>query len=197
MKISELKKEAKVKLSGCYKLVLGIYLISSLIISIVSLITSRVTGFLSFILSILGIIVTFAFGYGIADSNLKLSRNVSVGITDFITVGFKNFKRTFFLFLTLFVKLLIPIILLTVASVLPIVANFVYDAESSGYTLLSLGGSLLTILALIYFLYKVMSFVLAIYILVDNQEMKGKEAVIKSAELMKGNKTNFIKSWIR
>ena len=192
MKISELKKEAKVKLSGCYKLAIGINLIHLLITLVLSYTASKVNGILGLVILLVASLINIPLGYGLTDSMLKLSRNATVGITDFITVGIKNFKRAFFLSLSILVRLIIPMILLIVASILPIIANFVGNIEGSSSGLISLVALLLTVSAFIYFFYKVLSYALSTYVLVDDEEAKSKDAIKRSAELMKGNKTRFI-----
>lgn len=192
MKISELKKEAKAKLSGCYKSAIAINLIHLLITLALSYLASKIDGILGLVVLLVASIINIPLGYGLTASMLKLSRNESVGITDFITIGIQNFKRAFFLSLSIFVRLIIPIILLVVASTLPIIINFASNVGASNAGLLSIGALLLTIASMIYLFYKVLSYTLSTYLLVDNEEAKSKEVIAKSCELMKGNKTKFV-----
>lgn len=193
MKISELKKEAKVKLSGCYKLAIAINLVHLVITLVLSYVASNLEGILSLIVLLIAAIIAVPLGYGLTDSMLKLSRNATVGLTDFITVGMKNFKRAFFLSLSIFFRLLIPIIVLVVASILPIVANFASNVDgSSSSGVLSIVALVLTVASIIYLFYKALSYALATYVLVENEEANSKDAITRSAELMKGNKTRFI-----
>lgn len=192
MKISELKNEAKTKLSGCYKSAIAINLIHLLITLVLSYLASKIEGILGLIVLVVAGIINIPLGYGLTASMLKLSRNENVGLTDFITIGMKNFKRAFFLSLSIFVRVLIPVAILVIASILPIVANFASNTGSSNTGLLSICSLLLSVAAVIYLFYKVLSYTLSTYLLVDNEEAKSKEVISKSCELMKGNKLKFI-----
>lgn len=190
MRISELKKEAKLKLSGCYKLAIGINLLQLLITIALSYVASKAHGILGLLIILVSGIINIPLGYGLTASMLKLSRKETVGLTDFITIGMKNFKRAFFLSLSIFFRLLIPIILLVIVSIIPIIANFMENI--SGRSILTLSSLVLTVVCIIYLVYKALSYALATYVLVDNEEAKSKEAIKASCELMKGNKTRFI-----
>lgn len=193
MKISELKKEAKVKLSGCFQLALGINLIHLLITLALSYVASAIDGILGIIVLIIAGIINIPLGYGLTASMLKLSRNENVGIIDFIKVGFKNFKRAFFLSLSIFVRLLLPMIILIAASITPIVVNFASNAGAVDNTgVISIVALILSLASMLYVFYKVLSYTLSTYLLVDNEEAKSKEVLVKSSELMKGNKLKFV-----
>ena len=195
MKISELKKDAKMKLSGVFKLAIAINLIHLLITLVLYQGIHNITGILNVIISIVVAIIEIPLGYGLTASMLKLSRNETVGITDFISIGFKNFKKAFFLSLSIFFRLIVPIILLIVAMVMPIVIHFAenIDGASNGSTeFLSICSLLVTIACVIYLFYKILAYALTTYILIDNNESKSKEIIAKSCELMKGNKTKYV-----
>lgn len=190
MKISELKKEAKLKLSGCYKLAVGINLLQLLITIALSYVASKVDGFLGLLVVLVSGIINIPLGYGLTASMLKLSRKETVGLTDFISIGMKNFKRAFFLSLSIFFRFLIPIILFVVVAIIPIIANFMDNIV--GISILTLCSLVLTLVCFIYIIYKALSYALATYVLIDNEEANSKEAIKTSCELMKGNKTRFI-----
>lgn len=193
MKISELKKEAKVKLSRCFQLALGINLIHLLITLALSYVASAIDGILGIIVLIIAGIINIPLGYGLTASMLKLSRNENVGIIDFIKVGFKNFKRAFFLSLSIFVRLLIPMIILVAASVTPIIMTFANNIDSVNNTeAISVVALILAVASVLYIIYKVLSYTLSTYLLVDNEEAKSKDVLTKSSELMKGNKLKFV-----
>lgn len=195
MKISELKKDAKIKLSGVYKLAIEINFIHLLITLVLSYGASNVDGILSLVIYLVAAIITIPLGYGLTACMLKLSRGETVGVTDFISIGFKNFKRAFFLSLSIFVRLIVPIILLIVASIMPIVINFaqnIGDEPNPIFNFLSICSLLVTVGSILYIFYKILAYTLTTYILVDNNEAKSKEVIAKSCELMKGNKTKYI-----
>lgn len=188
MKISELKKDAKLKLTGKWGLAIGINLIYLLITSAFSIISTKFGKTAESILSLVIAIISIPLAYGLSMSMLKLSRNEIVGLVDFITDGLKVFKRAFFLSLSILARILIPIILICVGITLSIFAAISSEANTA-----LLGISLLLVLAsMIYLLYKALAYALTIYLLIDNPEANSKEVISKSCELMKGNKLKYI-----
>ena len=191
MKISELKKEAKVKLTGKWPLAIGINLTYLILTVALSYASTKMEGIIGYILSIVFAIISVPLSYGITASMLSLSRNETVGVTDFITIGFKNFKKAIFLSLSIFFRLIIPIIILAVAITFSIVSVFA-SAAASTPGIASIVCLLLAVVSMIWIIYKVLSYALATYILVDNNDMKSGEVIAKSCELMKGSKLKFV-----
>ena len=192
MKISELKKEAKVKLAGTFKLAISINLIHLLITLALTYLAQRFDNIFALILIIVTSLITVALNYGLTASMLKLSRNEEVGVTDFIKIGFNNFKRAFFLSLSIFIRVLIPIVLIIFATTLPIVERFMVEPGQESSNILSIIASIIIIGGLIYLFYKILAYSLSTYILIDNPEAKSKEVLKTSTTFMKGNKLKFI-----
>ena len=191
MKISELKKEAKVKLVGKWPLAIGINLTYLILTVALSYVSTKIDGIVGAILALIFAIVSIPLSFGITASMLNLYRNETVGITDFITIGFKNFKKAIFLSLSIFFRLIIPVIILAVAIALSIISVFASDTASiSGIA--SIGCLLLAVASMIWIIYKVLSYALSTYILIDNNDMKSGEVIAKSCELMKENKLKFV-----
>ena len=195
MKISELKKEAKMKLSNVFKLAIEINFISLLITLVLSYASSNTTGVVNIIISLATAIISIPLGYGLTASMLKLSRNETVGVTDFISIGFKNFKRAFLLSLSIFIRIIIPAVLFIVAIIVPLAINLAQnlgDEIGANTNFISICSLIVAIASLLYLLYKVLAYTLTTYVLIDNSEAKSKEVIAKSCELMKGNKTKYI-----
>ncbi len=194
MKISELKKEAKVKLIGKFPLAITINLTYLVLTIALSYVTTKIEGILGAILVLVFAILSIPFSYGITASMLNLSRNKVVGVTDFITVGLKNFKRAFFLSFSIFIRVIIPIIILTVALLLSIFSGFAnaIGADVSGAAVTTIVSLLVAVAAMIWLIYKVLSYALSTYILIDNEDIKSKEVIHKSCELMKESKLKFV-----
>ena len=187
MKISELKKEAKIKLTEKWPLALGINFISLVVTISLTFVATKIQGIVGAILALISGIIYIPLSYGLTASMLKLSRNEIVGVTDFITIGFKNFKKAILLSLSIFIRILIPIIILIFVSVLGIISNF---ANTAGIFLII--SSILSIGAIIWLISKVLSYALSTYVLIDNENIKCKAVIAKSCELMKGNKLKFV-----
>lgn len=194
MYISELKKEAKVKLVGKWPLAIGINLTYLILTVALSYVATKIDGIVGAILALIFAIITIPLSFGITASMLNLSRNETVGVTDFITIGFKNFKKAIFLSLSIFFRIIIPVIILVFSAALSIISGFANavgsSAASSGIT--SIVTLLLAVASMIWIIYKVLSYALSTYVLIDNEEMKSGEAIAKSCELMKGYKLKFV-----
>lgn len=194
MKISELKKEAKVKLIGKWPLAIGINLTYLILTIALSYVSTKIDGIVGSTLALIFAIITIPLSFGITASMLNLSRNETVGVTDFITIGFKNFKKAIFLSLSIFFRIIIPVIILAFSAALSIISGFANavgsSVASSGIT--SIVSLLLAVASMIWIIYKVLSYALSTYVLIDNDEMKSSEAIAKSCELMKGNKLKFV-----
>lgn len=194
MYISELKKEAKVKLVGKWPLAIGINLTYLILTVALSYVATKIDGIVGAILALIFAIITIPLSFGITASMLNLSRNETVGVTDFITIGFKNFKKAIFLSLSIFFRIIIPVIILVFSVALSIISGFANavgsSAASSGIT--SIVTLLLAVASMIWIIYKVLSYALSTYVLIDNEEMKSGEAIAKSCELMKGYKLKFV-----
>lgn len=193
MKISELKKEAKIKLAGKWPLAILINLTQLLIVTAVSYSSSKAQGIVGALLAIVLWIISVPISYGITVSMLNLSRNKNVGVTDFISIGFKNFKRAIFISLSIFIRILIPVLLFAfsiIFSMVCITASIIGGYSNTGISLIF--ALVIALASMIWIIYKMLSYALSTYIFVDNEDLKCKEAIAKSRELMKGNKLKFI-----
>jgi uncharacterized membrane protein len=188
MRIRELKNEAQAKLSGKWTLAVEINFLHLIITLVLSYVANTVQGAVASIIALILGIITIPLSYGLSASMLKLSRDEVVGVTDFITIGFKNFKRAFFLSLSIFVRVLVPIILMIFAGVLTIVGAFAESASG----IISLVALLLVVGSIIWMMYKILSYALCTYLLIDDENAKSKDVIKRSTELMKGNKARFV-----
>lgn len=188
MKISDLKKEAKVKLADKWPLAIEINLIHLVITLALTYVANQLQGAIGAIIALALGIITIPLSYGLTASMLKISRNETVGITDFITIGFKNFKKAFFLSLSIFIRILIPVILMAIAVTMSIMSAFAESASG----ILSIVSLALAVASMVWIIYKVLSYALSTYILVDSEDMKSKEVIAKSCELMKGYRLKFV-----
>ena len=73
---------------------------------------------LQLILSILAFIISVPLSYGLLISFIKLKRDEEVNTFDFLTEGFSNFSRAWLVALNVFVKMLLPVILIVLSLIL-------------------------------------------------------------------------------
>lgn len=118
--------------------------------------------------------------YGLIISMFRLNDDKDVSCIDFFNDGFSNFGKAWSVALNTLLKLILPVILVIICIFIIVYGTF------SQNSLLILSGSILYIAAIIYAIIKQYTYKLAIFILYDNPDISGKEAVNKSAELMKG-----------
>lgn len=192
MTISELKKDAKSRLSGKLGKAVGINVIYFIISFILQLIGNKIeTDSLKSVYLIIVAIITLPLSYGILASMIKLSRGENVTVTDFITIGLQNTAKIYGVFGRTLQKLILPLILFIASIVVYTfaVASAVLNSGSSSILVIAL---VLMIGTLIYYIVKTLSYILTSYVLYDNENSTCKEIVEKSAVLMKGNKWKYI-----
>lgn len=192
MNISELKKDAKIKLSGIYFKVILINLVYLIIVGILETLGNIINNdILSFIYPILILIISLPFSYGLLVSMLKLSRNEDISLTDFITIGLNNMKNVWKVLGRTILKVIVPIILFILTAVTSIITFSVSLAYSISPIIIIVSFTLF-IIATIYYIAKLLSYILTYYILYDNPELSAKEIVGKSENLMNKHKWDYI-----
>ena len=115
---------------------------------------------------------------------------------DFLELGFSNFKKSWGITLQTVLKMIVPIILVVVAYIILIVGTagavtstiFSSSSASAGFTLLTVVGFILLIASMIWAITKSFYYQLAYLVAVENPDMSAKDAVLKSEELMQGNR---------
>jgi len=203
MIISEIKKDAKVKLTGEYAKAVLIYFIYFLILFATSFLGLYVkTKLLHYIYQIAVLILTVPLSFGIIAVFIKMSRNEDVSLTSFITIGFQNMKSVWRTYGRTIIKLLFPMIILIlgfsfllysflqVATITPNLETiYITDLIKSPQVIIAF---IIVIAAIIYVAYKALPLSLAYYVLYDNSEFTGKEVLEKSKALMKSNILNLV-----
>lgn len=206
MIIRELKKDAKIKLTGNYiraVLIYLIYFIITFVISVLGKYLFQSNKSLHSIYELVILIFTVPLSFGITASILKITRNDSVNITDFIKIGIQNIKKVWITYLKTFIKLLLPFILL-VASLSFFLYSFMqavatHTSPTQMINIVELFQSknfiisiILVLLTVIYLFYKALPYSLVYYVLYDNAELEVSQILEKSKNLMKKNKLNLI-----
>ena len=203
MKASEIRRQAREALRGKWGKSVCITLAYIVIVFIILLITELFESgsVIKTIVQIIQIFINVPLSLGFAYSMIKIKRNEEVRPFDFLKIGFKNFGRAWKLDLRIFLKLIVPIIILIIGLVFIYVALFgatlvVYELSDVelDWNLLS---NIFYIGIAIYLLGLILSIIFGLlYSLVfmvayDNPYMAASVAVNKSAELMRGNRWKF------
>lgn len=202
---SEIRAEARKNLQGKWGTGVFISLIYFIFSLIVTLIIEK-TGAIGTLLDILYFVVSIPIAFGLTISMIKLKRSEQpVGPFDFFTDGFANFKRSWTLTGNILKKLIVYVILTFIGIImlgisLAFASISVLDSLTAATSLGNLSGTalifcviglLLYLVSLFLMIPKSFLYVLSMYIGFDNPDMTSKEAVEKSAELMKGNRWRF------
>lgn len=191
MTASQIKQEARANLTGKW----GKGALITLCYFLIMWAISFVLAFIPMLGSIASIVISIPISYGLICSFIKLKRNEEVSYTGFLKDGFDSFAKSWTVAGNILLKMLLPLVVLIVAMVLMSAGIFAGSAavitgssSSSGMSALAVISTILYIVAYVWIIVKSFLYVLAYYILFDNQDMNGKEIVEKSAELMKGHR---------
>lgn len=200
MPTSEIRKEAREALKGRWGkgvcIVLA-YLLISFIVGFVEGLAGEGTLLYS-IIDIAYAIISIPLSFGFLISFIKLKRGEEVSAFGFLNDAFSRFGKSWGIWWHTFIRVLLPIICIFLIVIL-FVAFSIFSVNSSSNTISTVTSTILSILGIVLYLaiivYAVsrsLLYVLAHYISYDNPEMSSKECVLKSAELMKGNRGNYI-----
>ena len=188
---SEIRKEAREALSGKWGKAVCIILAYMALSFIIGLIEGLV-GEGSVLYSIIDLafaIITIPLSFGLIISFIKLKRGEEVTALDFFKEGFSRFGRSWGIAWHTFIRMLLPIICIMLITIL-MVSLGIFNALTNTNLLLTLVSVALYIATLVYVVARGLLYSLAYNIGYDNPELSSKECVVKSAELMKGNRGN-------
>lgn len=192
MRIGELKRDARLKLEGKWNIAIGISFIYLIISYLVTTLSTNAETLAISILSLIISIITIPFSFGVTASFMKISRNEPTSITDFVNIGLKFFGKSISLSISVFLKLLVPVICIILLVALAIMASSDLVFSEDTAAIVGLASVALTIVSTFWLCYKSLSYTFSSVLLFDNPEAKNKEIINKSAELMKGNKLKYI-----
>ena len=196
---SDFRATARQKLTGKWgkaALMMLCYFAYALVLNYIE---SHTKGFLSFAVSIAVIVINIPIAYGLTMAYLKLYNDEEVGYFDFFTLGFENFSRAWSVAWNIFLKVLVPFILVVVSYVLIFVgiggaaaSSLVNYANSSSinttainsFGAVSVIGMILLIVSAIWLTLKSFYYDLAQYVAIENPSMTGKEVAEESKRLM-------------
>ena len=213
MKISELKQDARVRLTGAYPKLFGMYLIyavfSLITINLISVIDTSLGAIPGFLANLLVVLIDIPLVYGTTVATLKAIRNDNVGVFTFVKDGLKDFGKVWKTSLRLIVRLLIPILIAIATYVLfavflllflmtniPDMFTFPEGIDISLLPTVSVAQlvvfGLLFLAALVFFFIKNLNYAIVNLVLADNKELKAVEILDKSKKLMHGYKLKYV-----
>lgn len=213
MTISELKKDAKVKLAGVYPRLFGMFLAYSLIAFVLTSISTFVeTTFQNDILTLVILLVFIAIDlllvFGTTKITLKAVRNEDFKMLDFLLEAFRNVKpvwaTSFKLFLRLFLPMFILILSISVFVTLTLLYGLSYlpelftlssDIDLTGLPTPSMSviivSGVISLIAGIFYVIINLNYATYNFVLADNIELSSKEVLDNTKTLMQGNKGKY------
>ena len=185
MTSSEIRAEARKSLTGKW----GKAAIATLVFGLLTYIISFVLQLIPLIGSLASTIISPVLSFGFLVTMVKLKRDKEISYVGFFSDGFSSFGKIWAVIGWMIIKLLVPIIILIVSLVIFAIAI------GTSSTILTILGVIIYIISIIYVVIKSYLYVLSYYVLLDNENMTGKEAVEESARLMQGHRWSYI--WLQ
>lgn len=182
MKSSEIRSISRQNLDGKW----GKTVLATLIFLLITFTLSFALALIPIIGPITSTIISVPLSFGFLITLSKLNNNQEIHYLDFLNDGFALFGKVWGVTLHIFLKLILPVIFVIVSIILNAFAIFNHSAQLLTLT------SILYIASIIYVAYKSFLYTFSLHVLIDNPEISGKDAVEKSAELMRGNIWKYI-----
>ena len=190
---SEIKKDAKVALKGKWGkgiCILLAYMLFTFALGFVEGIFEN-NDILFVLIEIAVLLISVPLSFGLTISFIKLKRGEDIKAFGFIKDGFSRFSKSWGISLRTLLKLLLPIVCIILAVLLILgltIFNAISDASNSFLNIISV---IVYISSIVYVVSRALLYTISYYISYDNPELSSKECVLKSEELMKGNRGNY------
>jgi len=202
MKLYEIRKEARESLKGKWGKSVLMILAFTFVLVIIGIISGFMTAtfgenedsLIASLITLATTIILLPIAVGMEFVFIKLKRNEEVDILEFIKVGISNFARIWGISFRIFLKTLLPLIIMAVMIVVSValfIMSFV-SGEPTGFFTSMIIPIILYIPLTIWYYSRILLYSLAFYIAYDNPNMTGKEAVNESAKIMKGNRIKLV-----
>lgn len=193
---SDFRTEARRKLAGKWGKTALIILAYFAVFFVINFVEGFFPDSTKGLFSIINAVIEIPLGFGLIITLFKVYNDEEVKSFDFLELGFSNFKKSWGITLQTVFKMIVPIILVVVAYIILIVGTagavtstmFSSSSASAGFTLLTVVGFILLIASMIWAITKSFYYQLAYLVAVENPDMTSKDAVLKSEELMQGNR---------
>ncbi len=196
---SDFREEARKRLTGKWGKVAIMVLAYMALFFVIGFIEGILPEPIQPILSLAELIIEIPLGFGLIYALVKVYNGEDVSAFDFVSLGFNNFKKSWGVSLNVALKMLLPIILIIVSYFL-IFGALIFAASSAILSpssatsaastggIVSIIGFILLIVSMIWAITKSFYYQLAMLIAMENPDMSSKDAVLKSQELMTGNR---------
>lgn len=188
MVASDFRAEARRKLEGKWGKAACISLAFFAFSLIIEFISGMFSGTLQELINLVIIVINVPLSFGFIISLFKLYNDEEIKAFDFLKLGFNNFRKSWGIAFRMFLKMLVPLILLVVSYVIIGAGTIFLVSSSSSSGFLAIIGYILFIVSMVWLIYKSYSYQLSYFIAIDHPEISSKEAVEKSEQFMNGKR---------
>lgn len=190
---SEIRKDAREALKGKWGKAVGIllaYFLFTMILGFVEGLFEK-NELLFLLIEIAVLLISTPLSFGLIISFIKLKRGEDVKAFGFLSDGFSRFGKSWGIAFRTFLKLLLPIVCIILAVLLIFSLTIFNTVINASKPLLNILSVVIYIASIVYMISRSLLYVISYYISYDNPELSSKECVLKSEELMKGNRGNY------
>lgn len=197
MNSSDFRAEARKKLEGKWGKVAIITLAYMAVFFILGFIEGLFEegSFMQSIISIATAVVEVPLAFGLIIALFKVFNAENVKAFDFFSLGFNNFAKSWKISFSIFLKMIVPVILIIVSIILMsfgivsgTASTLLSNSSSGGLFFFALIGLILYVVSLVWAIMLSYYYSLAYVIAVDRPELGAKQAVEESRKLMTGNR---------
>lgn len=153
---------------------------------------------------IIDIVINVPLSFGILYAFLKLYKDENVGAFDFFKLGFNNFGKSWSITFNIFLKMIVPAIVIIISYILIAVGISLYSTSLfvtystsavNGYVFIAIIGFILLVVSSIWATTKYYFYQLAFLISIENEDMSAEEAVTESQKAMTGKRAGLF--WLQ
>lgn len=195
MILSEIRAEARRKLEGKWGKAVSLTLAYSFIFFVIGFIEGLFSESAQRVLQLITFVIEVPLVFGLIISLIKLYNNEDVKAFDVFTLGFNNFGKSWSITFKIFLKMLVPVILLIVSYFLitfglvsTVSASLYSYSAASGFSAILIVGLILLIVSAIWTAVKSYYYQLSYIIAVEKPELSANDVVLRSKELMTGKR---------
>lgn len=201
---SDFRAEARRKLAGKWGKGACIMLAFLLVTFVINFIIGLLPDSYEWLGKIIDIVINVPLSFGILYAFLKLYKDENVGAFDFFKLGFNNFGKSWSITFNIFLKMIVPAIVIIISYILIAVGISLYSTSLfvtystsavNGYVFIAIIGFILLIASSIWATTKYYFYQLAFLISMENEDMSAKNVVEESQKTMTGKRAGLF--WLQ
>lgn len=201
---SDFRAEARRKLAGKWGKGACIMLAFLLVTFVINFIIGLLPDSCEWLGQIIDIVINVPLSFGILYAFLKLYKDENVGAFDFFKLGFNNFGKSWSITFNIFLKMIVPAIVVIISYILIAVGISFYatsliavysTSTLNFYTFISIVGFILLVVSSIWATTKYYFYQLAFLISMENEDMSAKDVVEESKKAMTGKRAGLF--WLQ